>query len=80
MNFGQDTFLHYEASVSSSLFHKGYDCNFKFSRKLFKNTFMADGSQLRHEIKRNIFSNTSQHLFLVHQSVSGKVKLALNQQ
>ena len=46
MNSGQNNTLpHYETSVSSSLFHKGYDCNFKVSGKLFKNTFMADRGQ-----------------------------------
>ena len=40
-----------------------YACKFKFSTELFKNTFMADCGQLRAETQRNVFCNTSEHLF-----------------
>ena len=80
LNFDQNTLRHYETSVPSSLLHVLYDCKFKFSRELFKNTFTADRGQLRAEIEKNVFSNTSERLFLILQSVCGKVKLALNQQ
>ena len=45
-----------------------------------ENTFTVDRGQLKTELERNIFSNTSERLFLMLQSVCGKMKLALNQQ
>ena len=80
LNFGQNTLQHYETSVPSSLLHERYDCKFKVSRELFKNTFTADRGQLRAEIERNVFSNTSERLFLMFQSACGRMKLALKQQ
>ena len=44
------------------------------------NAFTADRGQLKIELERNIFSNTSESLFLMLQTVCGKMKLALNQQ
>ena len=44
-----------------------------------ENTFTADRGQLKTELERNIFSNTSERLFLMLQTVCGKTKLALNQ-
>ena len=78
LNFGQNTLRHYETSIPS--LHRRYDCEFKFSRELFKDAFTADRAQLRDEIERNVFFNSSEHLHLTLQSVWGKVKLALNQQ
>ena len=43
------------------------------------NAFTADRGQLKTELERNIFSNTSERLFLMLQTVCGKTKLALNQ-
>ena len=40
---------------------------------------MADRDHLRAETQGNVFSNTSERLFLTLQCVYGKVKLALNQ-
>ena len=59
---------------------EGRDCKFNFSRELFKNALTVDRDQSKAEIQKNIFSNTSEHLFLILQSICGKMKLALNQQ
>ena len=77
LNFGRDTLQHYKTRVPSSLLHRHYERKFKSLRELFKNTFAADRVQLRTEIERNIFSNTSECLLLTLQSVCGIVKLAL---
>ena len=66
-------------SVPSSLLHMRYDCKFQFSRELFKNNFTGDRGQLRAGIDRNVFSKTSERLFLMLRRICGKVKLALNQ-
>ena len=43
------------------------DCKFHFFREIFKNTFMTDGGQIRAEIQRSIYSNTSRVLNIKRQ-------------
>ena len=66
-------------NCSFTFLHRGYDCKFKFSWQFFKNTFTADRGQLRDEIQRNLFCNTSGRLFLIPQNDCRKLKLAANQ-
>ena len=54
--------------------------NLNFLENCLRILSRGDSGQLRTEIEKNLFSDISERFFLKFQSVSGSVKLALNQQ